>query len=132
RYRRVFTISSRDHLSLESFESFSRFEAPTTVRVSASRPATGNEINLHFVNYDRETSATHSGRPGAAQERPVPVSSVGVDLVLPPGARVRKVEVVTPESPDPVEVTTESAGGRVRFTMPRFLVYSVARVFLAE
>src|SRR5688572_32574111 len=32
----------------------SRFDAPTTVRVSASRPAKGNELDFHFVNYNRE------------------------------------------------------------------------------
>ncbi len=32
---------------------FSRFEAPPTVRVSASRPEAGGELTVHFVNYDR-------------------------------------------------------------------------------
>src|SRR2546427_12591925 len=32
----------------------SHFDAPATVRVSASRPANGNELTLHFVNYNRQ------------------------------------------------------------------------------
>ena len=128
RYRRVFTISSRDHLTLEKLDGFSRFEAPTTVRVSASRPARGGEITLHFVNYSREAAKPASRRPGVADERPIAVSGVRADVVIPAGMRVARIEAITPEEPDPVAVPFEPAGRRVRFTMPRFLVYGVARI----
>jgi hypothetical protein len=132
RYRRVFTISSRDHLSLEKFEDFSRFDAPKTVRVSASRPAAGNEITLHFVNYDRDASKPAPAKRGIADERPIPVSGIRADLLIPAGWRVSKVEVITPEEPDPVQVAAESSRGRVQFAVPKFLVYSVARVYMAQ
>ena len=50
-YARAVTIDIMKQLS---FSGVSRFEAPATVRVSASRPAFGNEITLHLVNYNRE------------------------------------------------------------------------------
>jgi hypothetical protein len=129
-YRRVFTISSRGHLALERFDGFSRFEAPAAVRVSASRPAGGGEIDLHFVNYARE--AGPEAPRGAAGELPVAVSGVRGELVLPAGARVKTVEAISPEAPEAAVVDFEAAGDRVRFTAPQFLVYSVIRVHLEE
>jgi hypothetical protein len=129
-YRRVFTISSRDHLAGETFEGFSRFEAPATVRVSASRPAAGGEIDLHWVNYARDLSG--EAAPGAAGERPVPVAGVGVDFILPAGARVTGVEAISPERPDPAPLEFSIAANRLRFRVPPFLVYSVVRIHLAE
>jgi hypothetical protein len=127
-YRRVFTISSRDHLAMETFDGFSRFEAPATVRVSASRPAAGQEIDLHFVNYARDLAG--EPLPGAAGERPVPVSTVGVEFVLPPQAQVVRVEAISPERPDPASIQFSSEGNHVRFAVPPFLVYSVVRIRL--
>ncbi|MEW6156717.1 MAG: hypothetical protein AB1813_04755, partial [Verrucomicrobiota bacterium] len=50
----------------------SRFQAPTTVRVSASRPATGGELTLHFVNYNRAEPADKSQRgSGIKDEKPL-------------------------------------------------------------
>ena len=37
---------------------------------------------------------------------------------------------LSPEHPGPEKIRFESAGERVRFTMPEFLVYGVARVRL--
>lgn len=128
RYRRVFTISSRDHLALEKFDGFSRFDAPPAVRVSASRPAAGQEITLHFVNYARETSETRAS--GVAGERPIAVRGVGADIAVPPGLAARAVEAMTPEKPDPVALSTRLEGGRLRFEVPEFLVYAVVRVRL--
>ncbi len=129
-YRRVFTISSRDHLALETLEGFSRFDAPATVRVSASRPAQGGEIDLHFVNYARDISGQPA--PGAAGERPVPVSAVSVDFLLPAGARVSRVEAISPERPDPAPLQFSVSGNRLRLAVAEFLVYSVVRIRLAE
>ena len=128
RYRRVFTISSRDHLKLETFGGFSRFEAPATVRVSASRPSQGREITLHFVNYARQETSQETKPAGIAAERPLPVSGVRADVVIPLGLRVEKVQAITPEHPDPVELKSELTGGRLRFEVPAFLVYSVVRI----
>jgi hypothetical protein len=107
----------------------SRFEASPTVRVSASQPAQGGEVTLHFVNYNRrEPKEKRSGGRGAVDENPIAAERVKADLLEPAGHRVVRVEVLTPEEPAPVVLPTETKEGRVRFTMPRFLVYAIARV----
>jgi dienelactone hydrolase len=111
----------------------SRFEAPATVRVAASRQATGQELTLHFVNYNRqEPAAKRSPGTGIQDEKPLAVEGVAVDLELPPGANVSRVLGSSPESPDAVEVKFTVRKGRVQFAMPKFLVYSLARVRLTS
>ena len=52
------------------------------------------------------------------------------DLRLPAGTRATSIVVLSPEYPGPRDVRFEPAQGRVRFTVPEFLVYGVARVRL--
>ncbi|WP_435005074.1 hypothetical protein P12x_002964 [Tundrisphaera lichenicola] len=112
----------------------SRFEAPFTVRVAASRPAgTSGEIDLHFVNYDRiEPPPGADRRPspgtGIRDERPLPSTGVKADLLLPDGAKFRSVRFVSPEQDAPTTLDAEFVDGRVRFALPEFLVYGVAQV----
>ena len=113
----------------------SRFEAPMTVRVSASRPsATEGEIDLHLVNYNRaELPPGPDGQPslgaGIADEKPIAVSGLVADMALPEGATLRAIRFLTPESADELVVEPmESPRGRVRFTVPKFLVYGVVRI----
>ena len=129
-YRRVYEIDSAEELETETFSDLSRFEAPTTVRVSASRPAEGGEVTLHFVNYDREPGPEGYAGTGIADENPIAVSRVGVDFVVPDASRVVKVEALSPEQPEPQPVDIRVEGGRLRFTMPEFLVYGMARIHL--
>jgi hypothetical protein len=111
----------------------SRFKGPKTVRVSASVPAAGGELDLHFVNYNREEPAKkRSPGTGIKDEKPIAAEGVAADVVLPRGATVAGVRVVTPEEPDGVEVKFEVNDGRVRFAVPKFLVYAVARVMFAQ
>jgi hypothetical protein len=107
------------------------FTAPKTVRVSANTPASGGEIDLHFVNYNRtEPKEPKSAGGGIKDEKPIAVESVGVDFALPARAQVKAVTAITPESPDEVPLKFEEKGGRVTFTVPTFLVYSIARIKL--
>ena len=109
----------------------SRFEGPTTVRVSASRPAAGNEITLHFVNYNRtEPEKKKSPGTGIKDEKPIAVGKVNVDFALPKGATVSKVHMLTPETPEPVELKFTVQGDRLKFETPGFLVYGVTRILL--
>lgn len=111
----------------------STFAAPKTVRVSASKPAKGSEITLHFVNYNRtEPDKPRSPGSGIKDEKPIAVEKVGVDFVLPKGAKVTKIVVATPEEPDGTEVQFAVKEGRVKFEVPKFLVYSIARVQLEK
>jgi hypothetical protein len=132
RYSRVFTISSMPEMSADNYAGLSRFEAPPTVRVSASNPRNGGVWDIHFVNYNRQESAAKAKKTGfIADENPIAVSGVRADLVSPPGFSITKVEWITPESPDPNPLPLEKASDRVRFSAPEFLVYAVARVHLA-
>ncbi|MEO8494456.1 MAG: hypothetical protein ABI614_05270 [Planctomycetota bacterium] len=110
----------------------SRFTAPAAVRVSASRPATGNELTLHLVNYNRDEPPKRNGQPdpggGIEGEKPIAVERVGVRLVLPEGLEVSQVEVMMPEQPDPQQVPFAVMNGELTFEVPRFLVYAVTRI----
>lgn len=126
RYRQVY-----DHATtaIQSGDGFSRFEAPGTVRVSASRPAQGEELTLHFVNYNRQEPAEkRSAGQGLVDEKPLAVPEIRCDVSLPADFHATRVEVMTPEAPDPVELPIQTSGGRLHFTLPPFLVYSVVRV----
>ena len=116
---------------LTAAKNLSVFKAPQTVRVSASQPLKSGELALHFVNYHREEPMMkRSPGAGIQDEKPIPVESVSVDFVVPKGFKAIDVRVVTPESPDGSNVKFQSTDGRVRFDVPKFLVYSVARIRL--
>jgi hypothetical protein len=125
RYRAVLDASKPAELPAGR----SVFAAPKAVRVSASVPAGGGEVTLHFVNYDRtEPKKPRDPGSGIADEKPVAVEGVAVDLALTAGLKATAVRVSSPEAPDPVEVKFMAGEGRVRFAVPKFLVYAVARV----
>ena len=92
-----------------------------------------NVVGTVFVecqqNYREEGPEGYRGK-GIADEKPIAVKSVKVNFVLPEGRSVAKVEALSPESPDPQEIEIEQSGGRVRFTVPEFLVYGLARIHL--
>ncbi len=124
-YRYVVDVSK----PLEMFVALSQFKAPTTVRVSASRPANGDEIDLHFVNYNREEpKMKKSAGSGIKDEKPIAVEGVSGDFVLPKGAKVSKVSVLSPEFAESVAVDFKIKDGRVQFAVPKFLVYAVVRM----
>jgi len=115
----------------------SRFDAPATVRVSASRPAKGNELDIHFVNYNRiEPPKGRDGKPspggGIKDEQPIETPPIACDVVVPAGFRVASVAAISPEQPEPAAVAFTVEKGRLKFTMPKLLVYGVARVMLDE
>jgi hypothetical protein len=116
-------------MDAEQFNDLSHFDAPATVRVAANRPARGNEIDIHFVNYNRDESQDPPKR-GVEDERPIPVSQVKCDLVIPEGFRASRVEFITPEEPEPKALPLEIAGNRARFTAPQFLVYGIVRMHM--
>jgi hypothetical protein len=130
RYKRVFNISSLAEMKAETYDGLSRFEAPSTVRVSASHPQKGDTWDIHFVNYNRKEPGEKEKTGFIADENPIAVSGVKADLVSPAGFSISKIEWMTPESPEPQDLRIEKAGNRVRFTAPEFLVYAVARVHL--
>ena len=68
---------------------------------SASRPAKGNEIDLHFVNYNREPGPEGYRGRGIADEKPIVVESIKLDFIIAEGNRAVKVEALSPEKPEP-------------------------------
>jgi hypothetical protein len=129
RYRTVMDVKGTADLPA----GLSAFKAPTTVRVSASWPEAGNEITLHFVNYNRqEPKQKRSAGTGIKDEMPIAAEGVSADLVLPKGTKVVRVVVLSPESPEGIAVKHAVKDGRVRFAVPKFLVYAVARVLLVR
>ena len=131
-YRHTIEVRSGGEPVAVPADGLSRFDAPRTVRVSAGRPAAGSELTVHFVNYNREEPAQkRSAGGGIKDEKPIAAEGVKADVVLPAGGRVRRVLFLTPEEPKAVELKAEVKDGRVRFAVPRFLVYGVVRVELA-
>src|SRR6185436_1171529 len=116
-------------------ETRSRFDAPTTVRVSANVPAKGGELDFHFVNYNREEPPKDAaGNPspgsGIAEEKPIAVKEISADVIIPSGSEVLGIEFITPEQPESRVIEFTAAQGRLRFKVPEFLVYGVVRVRL--
>jgi hypothetical protein len=124
-------VKGGDAARLPSPTDLSRFEAPPTVRVSASRPGRGDDLTLHFVNYNRrEPKETRSPGRGFVDDNPIAVEGVKAELLVPAGYRAVKVEAMSPEEPGPVALPLEVNERRACFTMPKFLVYAIARVYL--
>ena len=132
RYRRIFTTSSIPELEGESYAGLSRFEAPQSVRVSASNPEKGATWDIHFVNYGRKEPSAKEAKGLIGDENPTPVTGIKADILYPSGSSIRKIQWMTPESPDLKDIAFEQAGNRVRFSAPEFLVYGVARVHLGS
>jgi hypothetical protein len=135
RYKRAVTVAESPETVVAQLPAFlSRFEAPYSVRVAASRPVgSDSEIDLHFVNYNRaELPPGPNGQPsagaGIADEKPLAVSRIVAAVALPEGARLRSVRFLTPESAAERTLEARVTNGRVRFVLPEFLVYGVARI----
>ncbi len=129
RYRTVV----QDDKNAELPAGLSQFKAPATVRVSASRPKQESGLTLHFVNYNREEPMPkRSAGRGIQDEKPIAAEGVTVDFVLPEGMKVARVLVLTPESVGAAVVEHTIREGRIRFTLPRFLVYAVAKLQTAK
>ena len=74
-----------------------------------------SEIDLHFVNYNRaELPPGPDGQPnlgaGIKDEKPLAVSGVVADVVLPEGATLRSVRFLTPEQEGEQTLEANSRG----------------------
>ncbi len=109
----------------------SRFDAPGTVRVSASRPAGLDELTLHFVNYNRAERG-EGGNPGGTivDEKPIAAEEFGSTIRIPAGFTATRIDFLTPEASEPRPVNYESEAGVVKIQVPSFLVYGVVRIQL--
>ena len=135
RYKAVYRVGEASAAGSQG--RLSNFAAPYYIRVSATKPREHSEVTIHFINYNRQEpppQADGSPSPGSGivDERPIATKAIKADLVLPPGAQVRAVEVISPEKPEPQRTAFKQTADSVHFTMPSFLVYGVARVKFAS
>jgi hypothetical protein len=86
-YKRVFTIADAEKASSDKFDDLSYFDAPPTVRIAGNRPSEGDEIDIHFVNYNRDESKDPPRGGGVENEHPIAVPEVKCDVVIPAGFR---------------------------------------------
>lgn len=138
KYQHVFTIEKAGEADSELPAGRSKFEAPYTVRVSANQPEKiENEIDFHFVNYNREeppkgANGEPSAGGGLKDEKPIPAPNVKADFAVPAGYKVASVSAISPESPEPIKLEFTAEAGRVKFTMPEIFVYGIARIVLEK
>ena len=132
-YRRVFTTDDAAEQLHLSKASFSQFDAPYTVRVSASRPAKGTDVAIHFVNYNREEpSPNNNGQPstggGITDEKPLPVKTIHTNFILPVGTTVETVEMLTPTSNESLNLPFTQIDNRITFDLSEFSVYCLVLI----
>lgn len=109
----------------------STFDAPQTVRIAASRRARDDsELDIHFVNYNREEPKGDKAGKGIVDEKPIAAKGVAANVRIPAGFCVTRVEAICPEGTSPESLKFLVTGDRVKFAMPEFLVYGVARIRL--
>jgi len=112
----------------------SEFDAPWMVRVTAfSQPERlafeqSERIILHLVNYNCD----ETGGSGPADEKPIAVTDIGVNLKLPAEADVESVMLISPDYPQSYSLNWQQAEGRVTFLVPSVLVYGVVVVFIRK
>lgn len=125
-----FTVDPGRDVSLPDLASVrSRFAAPQTVRVTASRPSAGKLLHIHLVNYNRhEPAEKRSPGAGISEERPIATPEIACSVALPDKWSSAKVRFFTPEQPEPVELSATVKDGVAHFTAPSFLVYGVAEL----
>ena len=128
KYRQVVTLTAETPLP-DYLADRSRIDAPHTVRASLTRHPQREELALHLVNYNRtEPAEKRSAGRGIQDENPIAVAEVRVDLQLPCGVSVMSAEFLTPEESEPKKISVETVGDRVRFVVPKFLLYGIVRL----
>ncbi|MDG2358131.1 MAG: hypothetical protein P8M20_00585 [Planctomycetaceae bacterium] len=129
-YSQLVSVDKSDTQTIISNSGYSQFELPYTVRVSATRPANGNGLAVHLVNYNREEpprgrNGKPSGGRGISDEKPIAVPSSKVRIRLPKGQIVSSVKFLTPESPEKTLLDVRLKSQFLQVTLPKFLVYGV-------
>jgi hypothetical protein len=114
-------------------EDLSKIGAPRTVRASLSRPAEGNALHLHLVNYNRtEPETKRSPGGGIADEKPIATPTIACEIVVPGEWKSASARLLTPELEQPQALKAELVSGRLRFDVPSVLVYGVVELRPAQ
>lgn len=130
RYSHVVSVQKLETKGVIADSLRSQFELPYTTRVSASRPATGDGMAIHFVNYNREEPPRgRNGKPsagrGISDEKPIAVPASNARIRLPDGQNVSRVSFLTPEADEVELLDVQLSSGILHVTVPGFLVYGV-------
>jgi hypothetical protein len=88
--------------------------APPSVTLELAERPESKSLLLHLVNYDFRH----------------PVTGIDAEVQLPHGTRVREVVSSTPDAGHEVKLEHATAGGRVKFRIPKLEVYNLAVVRL--
>lgn len=132
RYQFVVTVKDKNSNDAIKAKNRSHFDLPWTVRVSASQPSSRGELDLHFVNYNRdEPPKSKAGKPsaggGVKDEKAIAVDGGRCSVLLPENLKPARATFLIPEG-EATSIEFKIANGRVEFDVPKFLVYGVARI----
>ena len=106
-----------------------KITAPKTTRASLSRPAKGDALHLHFVNYNRtEPKNARSAGGGIHDENPISVKGIHCSMALPEGKKIKNIKFFTPEKSIAMDLIIVTKENRIEFTLPEFLVYGVVEI----
>jgi hypothetical protein len=133
KYAHVIRTDMTDLPDLATQKDVSHITAPYTVRVAASRPEKGENLTIHFVNYNREEPPYgRDGKPSAGSgikdEKPIAVSGVEADLLLPENFQAADVKFYTPEKTEAIRVEWKQTDRRLKLLVPEFLVYGIVDI----
>ncbi|MBM3876914.1 MAG: hypothetical protein FJ386_09375 [Verrucomicrobia bacterium] len=111
-----------------------RREGHPTAVISLMRQPEPRRVLVHLVNYNRtEPPANARMGRGPQEENPMACEQVPVRLALGAGERVKSVRLLSPDSMAvPEKLPVKQSAGYASFTVPRVLVYAVARVDLEQ
>ena len=99
------------------------------MRTSLSRPAKGDALHLHFVNYNRtEPAKPKSAGGGIHDEKPIAAEGVRFSFRVPEGKILKHIRFLTPENDKAIELRATSSGNQMQINVPKFLVYGVVEL----
>ena len=129
-YQWVVDPGRESAISLTPPDTLSTFQAPTTVRVSASA-TDGKRVGFAFCQLLARAPDKAMG-DGIQDEKPISTSRFAIELQIPANSVVHRVEFLTPEQKLAQVISCEQKAGRLRVSVPPFLVYGVLRVVLHD
>jgi len=125
-YKAVYRVGKEEPEPVKRFQ----IKAPTTVRASLSKPAKGNSLHLHLVNYNRtEPKKPKSAGGGIHDEKPIAADTVQFTVHVPKGSSLQKARFLSPETDTSISLKlTSQSQDRFQITVPTFLVYAVVEL----
>ncbi len=124
-YKNIYRVDNSKPAASARF----KITAPKTTRASLSRPAKGDALHLHFVNYNRtEPKNARSAGGGIHDEKPIAVKGIHCSMALPEGKKIKNIKFFTPEKSIAMDLIIVTKENRIEFILPEFLVYGVVEI----